>query len=254
MSQRLNLGQRLLLINATLVVLLLAVAATVWVMMGRVVDAAERINETNVPQLQIIAELELNVTRTSLQVRHAILSRNPQELDATLADIGEKKRLLLDALKVFGEGMIDDAGRQAFAPLPALMTEFWRIGEANVKLIQEGKKDEAFAYLVDHTIPARNALLKPLAQEKKRQGERLAYRIDEIESLSKLDRNIVVVSVVVVALGPGWRSTCARWCAPSAPTPMNSSASPTRWRLATSACPCGCARATRTAPWPSCAP
>ena len=201
MSQRLNLGQRLLLINATLVVLLLAVAATVWVMMGRVVDAAERINETNVPQLQIIAELELNVTRTSLQVRHAILSRNPQELDATLADIGEKKRLLLDALKVFGEGMIDDAGRQAFAPLPALMTEFWRIGEANVKLIQEGKKDEAFAYLVDHTIPARNALLKPLAQEKKRQGERLAYRIDEIESLSKLDRNIVVVSVVVVALG-----------------------------------------------------
>ena len=201
MSQRLNLGQRLLLINATLVVLLLAVAATVWVMMGRVVAAADRINETNVPQLQIIAELELNVTRTSLQVRHAILSRNPEELAATLADIGEKKRLLLDALKVFGEGMIDDAGHQAFAPLPALMTEFWRIGEANVKLIQEGKKEEAFAYLVDHTIPARNALLKPLAQEKKRQGERLTFRINEIETLSKLDRNIVVVSVVVVALG-----------------------------------------------------
>ena len=201
MSQRLNLGQRLLLINATLVVLLLAVAATVWIMMGRVVAAADRINETNVPQLQIIAELELNVTRTSLQVRHAILSRNPQELDATLADIGEKKRLLLDALKVFGEGMIDDAWRQAFAPLPALMAEFWRIGEANVKLIQEGKKEEAFAYLVDYTIPARNALLTPLAKEKKRQGERLAFRIDEIESLSKLDRNIVVISVVVVALG-----------------------------------------------------
>ena len=86
MSQRLNLGQRLLLINATLVVLLLALAATVWIMMGRVVAAADRINETNVPQLQTIAELELNVTRTSLQVRHAILSRNAQELGATLAE------------------------------------------------------------------------------------------------------------------------------------------------------------------------
>lgn len=201
MSQRLNLGQRLLLINATLVLLLLVLAGTVWTMMGRVVMAADRINQTNVPQLQTIAELELNVTRTSLQVRHAILSRNPQELAATLADIGEKKRLLLDALKVFGEGMIDDAGREAFAPLPALMDEFWRIGEANVKLIQEGRKEEAFAYLVDHTIPARNALLSPLAKEKRRQGERLASRIDEIETLSTLDRNIVVISVVVVALG-----------------------------------------------------
>lgn len=85
MSQRFNLGQRLLLINSVLVVVLLSLACTVWIMMGQVTAAADRINHTNVPQLQHIAELELNVTRTSLQVRHAILSRNPQELDATLA-------------------------------------------------------------------------------------------------------------------------------------------------------------------------
>ena len=201
MSQRFNLGQRLLLINAVLVVVLLSLACTVWIMMGQVTAAADRINHTNVPQLQNIAELELNVTRTSLQVRHAILSRNPQELNTTLADIGEKKRLLYERLKELGAGMIDDAGRQAYAPLPALMDEFWRHGEANVKLIQEGRKDEAFAYLVDHTIPARNNLLVPLANEKKRQGERLASRIDEIQTLSQLDRNVVVVSVVLVALG-----------------------------------------------------
>jgi methyl-accepting chemotaxis protein len=201
MSPRMNLGQRLLLVNSLLVVLLLAVAAVVWFMMDKVTAAADRINHTNVPQLQLIAELELNVTRTSLQVRHAILSRNPQELDATLADIGEKKRLLHERLKELGAGMIDDAGRQAYAPLPALMDGFWRHGEANVKLIQEGRKDDAFAYLVDQTIPARNALLTPLANEKKRQGERLAFRIGEIQTLSQLDRNVVVVSVVLVALG-----------------------------------------------------
>ncbi len=201
MSQRFNLGQRLLLINTVLVVVLLSLAVTVWIMMGQVTAAADRINHTNVPQLQHIAELELNVTRTSLQVRHAILSRNPQELDATMADIGEKKRVLYERLKELGAGMIDDAGRKAYAPLPALMDEFWRQGEANVKLIQEGRKDEAFAYLVDKTIPARNNLLVPLANEKKRQSERLAFRIDEIQTLSQLDRNVVVVSVVLVALG-----------------------------------------------------
>jgi methyl-accepting chemotaxis protein len=201
MSQRFNLGQRLLLINTALVVLLLAVAAVVWVMMGRVSDEADQINHVNVPQLQVIAELELNVTRTSLQVRHAILSRNPAELNATLADIGDKKKLLYERMKEFGAGMADDAGRQAYAPLPALMDEFWRHGEANVGLINEGRKDDAVAYLVDKTIPARNALLKPLSDEKRRQGTMLASRIDEVKSLASLDRNVVVIAVVVLALG-----------------------------------------------------
>jgi len=196
-----NLGQRLLLINSVLLVLLLAVAATVWFMMGKVVFAADRINQTNVPQLQTIAELELNVTRASLQVRHAILARNAEELNATLNDIGEKRQLLSRLLGEFERYIIDEAGRQAFAPLPGLMAEFWKHGEANVRLIQEGRKDEAFAYLVDKTIPARNALLAPLAAEKKRQGERIVFRIGEVTSLAAMDRNVVVAAVALVALG-----------------------------------------------------
>ena len=199
MLRNLTLAQRLLAINTALIGLLVAVAVTVWFMMGKVTMAADRINQTNVPQLQRIAELELNVTRTSLQVRHAMLARNPQELAATLADIGEKKQKLYAELKVLGEGMIDQDGRNAFAPLPALMDEFWKQGSANVALIQEGRKEEAFAFLVDKTIPARNALLAPLAAEKKRQGERLAFRIDEVKSLSNLDRDIVIGAVMVVA-------------------------------------------------------
>ena len=173
MSNRMTLARRLLLINTTLIGLLIAVSLTVWFMMDKVMGAADRISKTNVPQLELIAELELNVTRTSLQVRHAILARNPQELQATLEDVGAKKKLLTEKLDAFGKGMIDEEGRKAFAPLPALMDDFWKQGSANVALIQEGKKDEAFAFLVDKTIPARNALLAPLALEKKRQGERL---------------------------------------------------------------------------------
>ena len=201
MSRRMNLGQRLLLINTVLLALLLAVAATVWLMMDKVVFAAHRINQANVPQLQTIAELELNVTRTSLQVRHAILARNAEELNATLADIGDKRQLLTRLLKDFDELIIDEAGRRAYAPLPGLMAEFWKHGEANLRLIQEGRKQEAFAYLVDQTIPARNTLLAPLAAEKKRQGERIVFRIDEVTSLATMDRNIVVAAVALVALG-----------------------------------------------------
>ncbi len=199
--QNLNLAKRLLIISVTLITLLLVTAVTVWIKMDRLTFAAERINHVNVPQLEIIAELELNVTRVSLQLRHAILARNPQELASTLEDVGQKKTLLQERLQQFGKGMIDEEGRAAYKPLPALMDTFWQIGGENVALIQAGRKEEAFVFLVEKTIPARNALLAPLATEKKRQGDRLAMRINEVESASTLARNVVVTAVLLVALG-----------------------------------------------------
>ena len=62
--------------------------------------------------------------------------------------------------------MFDDEGRQAFVPLQGLVNEFWKVGEENLRLIQDGKKDEAFAFLVDRTIPARNKILTVLDSEK----------------------------------------------------------------------------------------
>jgi methyl-accepting chemotaxis protein len=200
-SSRFSLAQRLFAISSALILLLVALAITVWVMMAKVTDAAARVNLTNVPQLQLISEIELNVTRASLQLRHAILARNPAELNSALADIAENRDLLSSRLEQFGKGMVDDEGRKAFAPLPGLMQEFWRLGVENIKLIEAGKKDDAFAFLVDKTIPARNQLLAPLGVEKKRQGERLEFRIKEVNDLADLDRNVVIFAVALVALG-----------------------------------------------------
>lgn len=72
-----TLGQRLLLINGVMFVLLAAVAVAIWFMMSRISDDADSVRTVNVPQLQRISEMELNVTRVSLQLRHAILARNP---------------------------------------------------------------------------------------------------------------------------------------------------------------------------------
>jgi methyl-accepting chemotaxis protein len=198
---KLGLARRLALVNGVMIALVVLASITVWFMMEKVTFAADRVNHTNVPQLLTIGELELNVTRVSLQLRHAILSRNAAELDATLADVGEKKKLLLSRLDELGKNMVEDDGRRAFAPLPGLMTDFWAVGEENVKLILAGRKEEAFAFLVDKTIPARNRLLAPLAAEKKRQSDRLSARIGEIESFATLDRDVVIGVMVVIALG-----------------------------------------------------
>lgn len=198
---RMPLAQRLYLTSAVLVATLLALTVLVWIMMVQVADHAEDIQTERVPQLERIAEIELNVTRASLQLRHAILARTPQEQQAALADVMDKKRVLEDTLQAFGKAMTTDAGRQAFAPLPELMRTFWQIGADNVKLIQAGQKDEAFAFLADKTVPARNLLLAPLAAEKKRQGEVLSHELSVVRQEATSARNVVLAAVAAVGLG-----------------------------------------------------
>ena len=110
--------------------------------------------------------------------------------------------------------MFDDEGRQAFVALQGLVNEFWKVGEENLRLIQDGKKDEAFAFLVDRTIPARNKILTVLDGEKSARASACPLTINEVKSLAAADRNIAVaVMVLVVACLRAWAGTCARWCA-----------------------------------------
>ncbi|MFN7041062.1 MAG: hypothetical protein ACK4OH_07825 [Acidovorax temperans] len=56
----------MLLINGVMFVLLAAVAVAIWFMMSRISDDADSVRTVNVPQLQRISEMELNVTHVSL--------------------------------------------------------------------------------------------------------------------------------------------------------------------------------------------
>ena len=49
-------------------------------------DKAEQTEKVRAPQLGAMSDLELAVTRASLQLRHAMLARTPAERDAALAD------------------------------------------------------------------------------------------------------------------------------------------------------------------------
>jgi methyl-accepting chemotaxis protein len=198
---RITLAQRLYISSSLLVGALLVVAAMVWSMMSAVSAHAEDVRTRIEPQLQRIAELELNVTRASLQLRHAILARTSDERSTALTDVVERKRLLEARLAEFTAGMSDEASRRAAEPLPGLMAAFWRIGAENVQLIEAGKKDEAFAFLVEKTVPARNALLAPLVAEKKRQSSSLIGELQAIAQDASRASATVAGAVVLVALG-----------------------------------------------------
>lgn len=196
-----HLTKVLYAVSGGLVFCMLVLAVLVWLMMNRTASHAESVKEKITPQLEAIADIELNVTRASLQLRHAILARTPQEQATALADVSGKKTFLDARLVAFGANVSDETGRQAFAPMTALMEDFWKIGSENVGLIKAGDKEKAFAFLADVTVPARNNLLKPLGEEKKRQAELLHKNLNDIANESSTARSVVLFGVLLVATG-----------------------------------------------------
>ncbi len=167
-------------------------------------DAAEKAEFTEkarVPQLLSMSELELNVTQTSLQIRHAILSRTPEEQGQTLDYIVAKRKHMDEVLAAYEKRLFSPNGKEHYAKLPPAFAEFWKAGEANIALIKEGKKEEAFAFLVDTTIPARNRLLELLHEGAKIQSDGLAGDIGTVEHGVSATSNMIIGIALVTAIG-----------------------------------------------------
>jgi methyl-accepting chemotaxis protein len=203
MNSHFNFGiaKRLYLVSFVLIAALAAVAISGWFALKEDAALADRVGAVRMPQLMRIAEVELNITRVSLQIRHAILVRSGADLQATLADIGDKRRQIETALKTFEGAIIDPAERDVYDRITPLMAEFWSVGGENIALIESGNKDGAFDMLVSTTIPVRNKLLEVLAEEKRYQTEHLDKEVATIERGTDKTRILVVSTVLLVASG-----------------------------------------------------
>ena len=198
---RYTVGQLMFFFSAILITALILLAMLVTIKLNDVRDQASLVGATRVPQLQRVSELELNVTRASLQLRHAMLARTPAERDVALADVTEKANFLQNKLDDFGKAMATPDGKKVFEPMPELLKSFLALTGYNVKLIQEGKKEEAFAFLADTLVPARNRLLAPLGEEKERQNARLSDELVQAATYAATVRNLVLGLVLAVAAG-----------------------------------------------------
>jgi methyl-accepting chemotaxis protein len=207
-----GLSGRLHAVVAVLLVALASVAGFAWVKLGAVSGAARNTAEVRVPQLDRIAAIELNITRVSLQVRHAMLSRSPEELAATLADIGEKRRLIEQLMADYERAITTDEGRGYFNRLVPAIAQFWEAGGANLQLVQEGRQAEAFAFLLDKTIAARNVVLEQAAGMVKYQRGMLEQELAGVSAQGSETLRMLLALVVGSMVGLGlfaWRFAAA---------------------------------------------
>ncbi|WP_318013495.1 methyl-accepting chemotaxis protein [Paucibacter sp. Y2R2-4] len=196
-----GIAQRLYLVSFVLSLALLGVAATAYVKLHAVAATAEATEKGRVPQLTRIGAMELNITRISLQLRHAMLARNDAERGVALEDISNKRKLVVDLSKAYEELLYTAEGKRRYADLPPMLNRFWQVAESNLALVQEGKKDEAFAFLVDKTIPARNEVLKLLDETVKYQQDSLNHDIDGVRSEIGTTLNLLLTIVGACLIG-----------------------------------------------------
>jgi methyl-accepting chemotaxis protein len=201
MALQLSLSARLYAVVVVLLLSLSGVALFTWIQLTRIADIADKTAHVRVPQLDRIASIELNVTRVSLQVRHAILSRTPDERAATLADIGDKRKTLDSLLADYDKAISSERGRELLERMKPAVVAFWVTGEKNLKLVHEGDKDAAFAFLVDHTIPARNAVLTQTAELVKYQRSLLEADLKSVNSEAATTWRVLVGLVLASMAG-----------------------------------------------------
>ncbi|MCC6248104.1 MAG: MCP four helix bundle domain-containing protein [Rubrivivax sp.] len=196
-----GISRRLYGAAAVLALALLSVAVFAYVRLGDVADLARVTGNVRAPQLARMGDIELAVTRASLQLRHAMLARTPEEQATALADVGAQRRTIDGLVAAFERDLTTDEGRRRLAVLKPQLAKFWQVGVPNVGLIEEGKKAEAFAYLVDKTIPARNELLASLAATGTYQQERLTQDIEAIQAGARHTLALLEVLVIATVVG-----------------------------------------------------
>jgi methyl-accepting chemotaxis protein len=198
-----GIARRLYALTIAVAVALVGLATLAWYRLDAVADKADKVASWRVPQLDRMGTLELNLTRASLQIRHAILARTPEELAATLADIGERRKIIEEMATSYEQGIKSERGRELFKGMPAALAAFWPIAEQNIRLIQEGRKAEAFALLVDRTIPARNKVLDAAAATVKYMKDGLDEDAQNIEAaaMSTLHALVAIAAATVLVLG-----------------------------------------------------
>jgi methyl-accepting chemotaxis protein len=192
---------RLYLATIALAMLLVGVLIYSYLQVKSVVKNSVDIRDVSVVQLNRIAGVELNVTRVSLQLRHAMLARTSQERDASLRDVVDKRRLIGEALEEFEKNSLSPEDRKAFSDFQPLVADFWRHGELNINLIKAEKKEEAFSYLVEKTIPARNALLQSSTAEMKRQQDIVRSGVGLINENLQSVLEFLIASTVFMLFG-----------------------------------------------------
>ena len=201
MLKRLGISARLGALSTLITVLaMLAVGLTMFKLQQ--LDGATDLTISKLqPQVVRMTQMELALTRISLYGRHAILSRNPAELEATLTEIGHLDQTIDSLMADFENAITSEKGHTLFKDVKDLKGDFWREAAVVVKLVQADQRPQAFAHLADVLVPARNKWLKAMAVQREYQEWRISEESKKVKATNEVVTILLYGLLIALVVG-----------------------------------------------------
>lgn len=196
-----GIARRLHLFCGALSLAFAGVAVFAYFNLNHVTELARQTELLRVPQLQRVSTTELEVTRVLLLLRQSILARNEQELKRQLDGIVDKRQQINQTMQSYQYNLLTDEERRRFARVPQLLETFWAVAAEDTRLILAGQKEEALAFLMDKTVPARTELLAALRDAVKLQSSGLRDELSEIVAEARRTLNVLLTLTGVAVIG-----------------------------------------------------
>jgi len=206
--QRLSISARLYALSLALIAALSALAINTWVQLQAVRELARDAGTVKVLQLGLIASTELKVTQVLLDIRHALLTKTPKDIELASQSIKAKRAQISKNDADFLKEVTTQAGRDAFQrDWLQLQERTWPAAEANLQLLRDGKIDAALLMLVEKTVPTFAPMQAWLNDERARQDKQLAEEVATIGAAAdslRLQMAGLVAAIAVSLLAFSW--------------------------------------------------
>jgi methyl-accepting chemotaxis protein len=205
-KDRLPVGMKLIASFGFMLVALVAVSVTSWWTLDRIEGSAQRVAERYVPQVTRISDVQSMMLRLSLEARHLMLVKTQAERDATLARIGKTRESMLALLKEFEENISTERGRELVKVIRERDILFWKLAGEVVGKVQAGQVDAAFAHLERALVPARDAMVAAIADQRRFQTELMLKAVEESNRAADRANTAIIVGVTATILIALWAS------------------------------------------------
>jgi methyl-accepting chemotaxis protein len=197
-----GIAQRLYAVSAVLILALSLLAVTSWSQLRSVERLAVNAAEVRALQLERIASTELSVTQVLLALRHAMLVHEREDVEAMARDITAKRQQITRNDDAFLNDIPDQAGKDAFRDIWLKMQqETWPVAEANLQMVRDGQREDAFKMLKAKTIPTFAHMQQWLSEARAKQSQLLGAEVGEIQKAAQSTRMLLVSLVVMIAAG-----------------------------------------------------
>jgi methyl-accepting chemotaxis protein len=189
-----KIGTRLGMGFALVVLLLIVVAGIGIDRLAAVNNASAVIAEDRVPKVMMIQSIHDRVNEIARASRNALLMNNKEEIKKDLTVIREARASATELYKKLGDLLNTEKGKLMFKQLSDIRAPYGVATDRLVKLIEEGKTDEAKILLAGEIQTTQHAYFSELEKFK-------TYLIDLVEKANKdADANYVMARTVMMVL------------------------------------------------------